>query len=152
MLNFFVDFWQLGIENVNFKVKQRGAPPQGGGLVEVIIPIVRQLQPLNYVDMGLVKRIRGVAFCTKVSPTIATRVVEAARGVLNQFIPDVYIFTDHYKGREGGASAGFSLSLVSESTTGVLLSVERTAAVGTGELPEVIGREGAMMLVDGKLL
>jgi RNA 3'-terminal phosphate cyclase-like protein len=71
----------------------------------------------------------------------------------------VYIHADHYKGAEGGKSPGYSLSLVAESTSGVLLSVERTAGegqedgAGTGqggrpELPESVGEEGAYRLLD----
>jgi RNA 3'-terminal phosphate cyclase-like protein len=40
-----------------------------------------------------VKRVRGVAFTLRVSPQTGNRLVDAARGVLNKFLPDVYIFT-----------------------------------------------------------
>jgi len=42
-----------------------------------------------------VKRIRGVAWACRTSPVMANRMVDAARGVLNQFLTDVYIYTDH---------------------------------------------------------
>jgi RNA 3'-terminal phosphate cyclase-like protein len=79
------------------KIKKRGAAPGGGGAVDFFFPIVRQLRPINIIDMGLVKRIRGVVFCARISPTIITRVIDTARGVLNNFLPDVYIHSDHYK-------------------------------------------------------
>ena len=41
------------------------------------------------------KRIRGVAFATRVSPQMCNRLVDGARGVLNPLLSDVYIFTDH---------------------------------------------------------
>jgi RNA 3'-terminal phosphate cyclase-like protein len=41
--------------------------------------------------------------------------------VLNHLIPDVFIYTDHYKGRDAGASPGFGCSLAAESTEGVVL-------------------------------
>jgi RNA 3'-terminal phosphate cyclase-like protein len=47
-------------------VTRRGLPPKGGGQAEVTVPIVRELRPLNLVDPGLIKRIRGVAYCCKV--------------------------------------------------------------------------------------
>lgn len=146
-------------------IKKRGAAPLGGGSVDFVCPIVRQLVPINITDMGLTKRVRGVVFCTRISPTVITRVVDSARAVLNNLLPDVYIHADHYKGAEGGKSPGYSLSLVAESTSGVLLSVERTAGEGqedgsgagaeagkgTGgrpELPESVGEEGAYRLLD----
>jgi hypothetical protein len=40
------------------------------------------------------------------------------------------------------------MNCAAESTTGVLISTERTAAATGGELPEDIGREGAMQLLE----
>jgi RNA 3'-terminal phosphate cyclase len=101
----------FGIEGMNLLVKQRGAAPNGGGLVEFTSPIIRELRPINITEAGLVKRVRGVAFCAKMSPTVLARVVDSARGVLNDYLPDVYINTDHYRGKNSGASPGFSLAL-----------------------------------------
>jgi RNA 3'-terminal phosphate cyclase-like protein len=65
-------------------------------------PNVRQLKPVQFTDEGRIKRIRGIAYCTRVSPQTANRIVESARSVLNRYIPDVYIYTDVYKGAESG--------------------------------------------------
>ncbi len=135
----------FGVTGIDFKVKRRGAYPKGGGLVEVRFPIVRALRPLFVVEEGLIKRIRGVAFCTKISPTILTRVVDSCRGVLNTMLPDVFIHTDHYKGKEGGDSPGYSLSLVAQTTTGVLLSVERTARTRN----IILGEGGTRTIISG---
>ena len=64
----------FGVDGCALTIKKRGAAPLGGGLVELTCPIVRQLVPINVTDMGLVKRVRGVVFCTRISPTIITRV------------------------------------------------------------------------------
>ena len=96
----------------DLKIKKRGAPPNGGGVVEFSTSIVRELRPVALEDMGLIRRVRGVAYSARVSPTILTRVVDSARGVLNNLLPDVYIHTDHYKGSDGGNSPGYSLALV----------------------------------------
>ena len=91
------------------------------------------------------KRIRGISVCCKVSPTLLTRVIESSRFILNQCIPDVYITADHYSGATSGHSAGYSILLTSESNTGAVISVERTAE--QGELPENVGREAALLLL-----
>lgn len=52
------------------------------------------------------KKIRGVAFALRVSPAMSNRIVDAAKGVLLKFIPDVYITTDHSKGAVAGKSPG----------------------------------------------
>lgn len=33
---------------------------------------------------------------------MANRIVDAARSILNKFIPDIYIYTDHMKGLNSG--------------------------------------------------
>lgn len=48
-------------------------------------------------------------------------------GLLNRLLPDVWVHTDHNAGKTGGESPGFALSLVAESTTGVMLVAETAA-------------------------
>lgn len=43
------------------EIKKRGAAPAGGGEVQFLCPIVKQVKTLNFVDPGKIKRIRGVA-------------------------------------------------------------------------------------------
>ena len=38
----------------------------------------------------------------RVSPAVCNRVVDATRSVLNQFVSDIYIYTDHCKGAQSG--------------------------------------------------
>ena len=87
----------FGVNGATLTIKKRGAAPLGGGTVEFSCPIVRQLVPINVTDMGLIKRVRGLVFCSRISPTVIARVVDSARGVLNNLLPDVYIHADHYK-------------------------------------------------------
>jgi len=116
---------RFGIESgIELKIVKRGAPPNGGGEVKFNCPIVKQLKPVQYIDEGKIKRIRGIAYATRVSPQMANRVTEVARSQLTHYIPDVYIYTDVYKGTESGNSPGYGLSLVAETTTGALLSAE----------------------------
>lgn len=109
---------------IELKVLKRGARPLGGGQINLKIPNVRALKSVQFVDGGLVNRIRGIAYCTRISPLMANRMQEAARSVLTRFIPDVYIYTDVYKGAESGLSPGYALSLVAETNTQAILSTE----------------------------
>lgn len=132
--------YHFGIESIAIKTLRRGSPPNGGGEVELTCQLIRELKPVELIEPGLVKRVRGTAYCSKISPTMLTRVIDASRAILNNLLPDVYIHTDHYKGVLGGKSPGYSLYLSAITTTGMQYAVERTANAhlqGTGEVPEV---------------
>jgi len=133
-------------EGVALKVKKRGAPPLGGGEVLFGCPCVRELKPVNLVNEGLVKRVRGIAYSTRVSPQLVNRIVDKSRGELNNFLPDVYVYTDHYTGSESGLSPGYGLSLVAETTTGALISAEVVARDGAA--PEEVGTDAARLLLE----
>jgi len=38
----------------------------------------------------------------RLSPQFSNRMIEAARSVLNRYIPDIYLYSDVYKGEESG--------------------------------------------------
>ncbi len=77
------------------------------------------------------KRVRGIAFSTRVPPGVASRMIDAARGVLNQFLADVFIFKDHSRAAEAGASPGFGLTVIAETVTGRLLAAEASSLPST---------------------
>jgi RNA 3'-terminal phosphate cyclase-like protein len=60
------------------------------------------LKPIQLLDEGKVRRIRGVAYSTRVSPQTANRLVDAAKGVLNKYQQDTFIYADTYKGGDSG--------------------------------------------------
>eukprot|EP00127_Corallochytrium_limacisporum_P002491 Clim_evm48s128 gene=Clim_evmTU48s128 len=132
-------------EAITFKIVRRGAPPLGGGEVSVVIPNIRELKPIRRLDEGKIKKVRGIAYATRVSPHTGNRMVDGARGVINPYLPDVYIYTDHYRGADSGKSPGYSISLVAESTTGALYGVEVCGNSKT--VPEKIGEMAAEHLL-----
>lgn len=113
-----------------FKVLKRGALPGGGGEVTISCPMMKSIKPVEILDEGKVKRVRGVAYTTRVSPQFAARMVDAARGVLNDYLPDVWIYTDPSKGATSGESPGYGLSLVAETITKSLKSADACAVIG----------------------
>ncbi|CAG9786951.1 unnamed protein product [Diatraea saccharalis] len=138
-------------DGLELKVVRRGAPPLGGGEVVFRCPVRRHLRPLQWTTWGLVKRIRGVVYALRVSPTMANRVVDSAKGVMLKFLPDVYINTDQCRGSNAGKSPGFGVSLVAETNEKTFYCAEaKSCEAGKGEitLPEDLGRECAMSLLD----
>jgi len=73
--------------------------PIGNGEVIFNCPIIRFINPINWEDEGKIKRIRGMAFTSKLGSSITTRIVDSCRGVFNNFIPDVWIYVDNYKSK-----------------------------------------------------
>ncbi|XP_038220779.1 probable RNA 3'-terminal phosphate cyclase-like protein [Zerene cesonia] len=138
-------------DGLELKVVRRGAPPLGGGEIVFKCPVRRHLRPLQWTKWGLVKRIRGVVYALRVSPTMANRVVEAAKGVMLNFLPDVYINTDQCRGSNAGKSPGFGISLVAETNDKTFYCAEaKSVEAGTrsSTLPEDLGKECAMRLLD----
>ncbi|KAG7308382.1 hypothetical protein JYU34_005579 [Plutella xylostella] len=138
-------------DGLELKVVRRGAPPLGGGEVVFRCPVKRYLRPLQWTKWGLVKRIRGVVYALRVSPTMANRVVESAKGVMLKFLPDVYINTDQCRGANAGKSPGFGISLVAETNEKTYYCAEaKSAEPGQGEtsLPEDLGVQCARRLLD----
>ncbi|CAC5423731.1 RCL1 [Mytilus coruscus] len=111
-------------EFLELKIVKRGAAPEGGGEILFTCPCRQKLRPLQYTDPGKIKRIRGVAWSVRVSPVTNNRIIESARSILNKFIPDIYIYTDHYKGSHSGKSPGYGLTLVAETLNGTFLTAE----------------------------
>ncbi|GAA95220.1 uncharacterized protein L969DRAFT_45658 [Mixia osmundae IAM 14324] len=115
-------------DGLEVRIIKRGHPPKGGGEIQFRCPIVRKLKPgFNFVDPGRISKIRGIAHSVRVSPQFSNRLVSAARGVLNSYIPDIYIYTDVYRGAESGKSPGYALTLLATSTTAALFSAEATS-------------------------
>ncbi|KAI0724012.1 18S rRNA biogenesis protein [Cerioporus squamosus] len=132
-------------EGLELRIKKRGSPPQGGGEVQFLCPIVRQVKTLDFVDPGKVKRIRGISHAVRVNPQFSNRMIEASRSVLNRYIPDIYLYSDVYKGEDSGKSPGYALSLLSESTTGAMHCAEAVSQPGVP--PEDIALQASRALL-----
>ena len=137
----------FGVEDgLELRVVKRGAAPSGGGEVVVRSPSIKLLKPVSLDAVDKIRRVRGLAYCLRVSPTIAARMVDAARGVLNAALPDVFIYTDVVQKAPATQSPGFALSLVAEGVNGCKLCCE---VVGeAGQLPEDIGTRAAALLLE----
>lgn len=156
--------------SLSVKVLRRGAAPLGGGEVVFTCPIVKEIvEPLEMVDMGMIKRVRGTVVSCKIPPSSAARVAHSSKGLLHRLLPDIWIHTDVHSSRKkergndntGGAaslrsgcgpSPGLSVCLAAESTTGMILAAEACLDASRekkGELlPEDLGVKAAALLLD----
>ncbi|KAF9246298.1 18S rRNA biogenesis protein [Melanogaster broomeanus] len=132
-------------DGLELRIKKRGAPPEGGGEVQFLCPIVKQVKTLNFVEPGKIKRIRGIAHAVRVSPQFSNRMIDSCRSVLNRYIPDIYLYSDVYKGEESGKSPGYALSLLAESTTSAIHCSEAVSKPGV--TPEDVALLGSRALL-----
>jgi len=133
------------VDGLEFKITKRGSYPNGGGLVELKCPIIKVINPVNILDEGQIKRIRGISYTAKVSTQYSNRMINTAKGLLLDYTGDVYVYSDHYKGKDAGGSPGYGISLVAETTTGCLLSSELMGRGGIN--PEDLAIETAQHLL-----
>ncbi|KAF2750812.1 18S rRNA biogenesis protein [Sporormia fimetaria CBS 119925] len=156
----------FGIErNIELRILKRSCAPgpgkSAGGEVQLVFNHqVRLPKTLHLLNAGRVKRIRGVAYAVGVSGNNNARVIAAARGVLNKFVPDTYIYSDvssaplvpsndrnNPSGKMKGA-VGFGISLVAESSTHCFYSADVASPPSGGMPPEDIGKQAAYQLLE----
>lgn len=133
----------------------------GGGIVELRFASQVRLPKTLHLNRspGRVKRIRGVAYATGVSASNNNRMIHSAREILNPFVNDIHIAAQYDQaplvstGDKAGSKRrlgiGYGLSLVAESNaTGVIYSADVVVPPGGGEVPEDIGKQCALQLLE----
>ncbi|KAH4076612.1 hypothetical protein HBI56_096630 [Parastagonospora nodorum] len=157
----------FGIErNIELRILKRSCAPQtgksAGGEVQLVFNHqVRLPKTLHLLNPGRVKKIRGVAYCVEVPKTNNERMIHEARGILNKFVPDTYIFSDaspaplvpttNNRGQVGSkvkGAVGFGLSLVAESSTGCIYSADVCSPPEGGVPADEIGKQCAYQLLE----
>lgn len=157
---------RFGIDrDIELRVLKRSNPGPNsvGGAGEVQLLFGHQIRlpkTLHLLTPGRIKTIRGVAYSTGVSGSNNARTIEAARGILNKFASDIYIFSDmspasflpfptksdpNAKRKIG---LGFGLSLVAESTSKALFSADAATTADGGIPAEDIGKQAAYQLLE----
>lgn len=80
---------------VIFEVTQRAVGPTGAGRARLCVQLIKAIEkPVQLLDEGLVRRVRGVAWTVNLGAPYAHALVFSAKGVLLQLLADVNIFTD----------------------------------------------------------
>jgi RNA 3'-terminal phosphate cyclase-like protein len=131
----------------SLKVLTRG----NAGRVELKVTPIKQLSvPVSLTDPGKIRRVRGTAYSARISTQMANRTSYAAKGVMMQFLPDVWIHTDVIK----GDTPLLGVSLSAESNTGAVHAVDFTKGEPSSveglesDVPEDLGQLAALQLLD----
>ena len=144
--------------NLELRILRRSNPGPGGrggaGEVRLVFGHQVRLPPtVHLLNLGRVKRVRGVAYATGVAAANNARMIEAARGILNPLVPDTYVFADvaaatYVPEAKRKVGVGFGLALVAESSTGSLYSADVASPPEGGVPPEDIGTRCAHQLLE----
>ncbi|OMJ83112.1 hypothetical protein SteCoe_16033 [Stentor coeruleus] len=137
---------KFGVEDVNIKILCRG---DEGEVVLKVTPI-KNLNGVDLQDPGKIKKVRGVAFTSRLNVQMGNRASYSAKGHLHSFLPDIWIHTDHYKFGE----ALLGITLVAESNTGSFISSEYLRGEASqfdyleSDVPEDLGSLAVIHLLD----
>lgn len=134
------------------KVNKRGFKPAGAGEVLFRVPFVKFLRAVKLQAPGKIKRIRGVCSGARVNPSLLNRIITSARGIFNDYLPDVYIYSDFYKGgNKENSSHGYAVSLIAEYNSGQLVCIDECldeSQSAEHNAPEAVGQRAALALLD----
>lgn len=137
---------KFGVREASLHIRKRGLHPLGGGQVHFLCDsLIPQPLTIHAIEAPKFSAVRGVAYCTRVSPSVVNRIIDAARSILRPTGVDVNITADVWRGENAGKSPGFGVTLVAELKRGW-----RVLAEGTGEaasLPEELGERVAYQLL-----
>lgn len=138
---------KFGVREVSLHILKRGSPPLGGGEVHFLCnSLIPQPLTMHALDTPKISAIRGVAYCTRVSPSTVNRIIDSARNILRPTGVEVNITADAWRGDNSGKSPGFGVTLVAELKKGWRILAEGVGSSGT--LPEDLGERVAYELLD----
>lgn len=119
----------------------------GGGEVHLICNSrIPQPTTLHALETPKISAVRGIAYCTRVSPSVVNRMIETARGILRPTGVEVNITADVWRGDKSGNSPGFGLLLVAELKRGWRILTDGVGAPGS--LPEDLAETVSYQLLD----
>ncbi|SCV15970.1 probable RNA 3'-terminal phosphate cyclase-like protein [Nakaseomyces glabratus] len=131
---------KFGVRECALHTLKRGSPPQGGGEVHLVVDsLIAQPITMHELDRPVISSIRGVAYSTRVSPSMVNRMIDGAKQVLKNVKCEVNITADVWRGENSGKSPGWGITIVAET---------KKKAGGSGDIPEEIGSKVAYKLIE----
>lgn len=138
---------KFGVRECALHTLKRGSPPLGGGEVHLIVDsLIAQPITIHALEKPMISSITGVAYSTRVSPSLVNRMIEGARQVLKKVGCEVNITADVWRGENSGKSPGWGITLVASNPKGWRYFSELIG--DAGDIPEDIGAHVAYQLLE----
>ncbi|CCK71954.1 rRNA-processing endoribonuclease KNAG_0I01690 [Huiozyma naganishii CBS 8797] len=138
---------KFGVRECALHTLKRGSPPLGGGEVHLVVDsLIAQPITMHELETPIISSIRGVAYSTRVSPSLVNRMIDGAQKVLKDVGCTVNITADVWRGENSGKSPGWGITLLAEMKKNWCLFSE---CIGdAGDVPEDIGAKAAYHLLE----
>ncbi len=143
--------YNLSLFGVSAEIRliRRGHYPRGGGRIELIVqPLSNMLRPINIVERGAVKTVRGISHAVRLPRHVAERQAESARRLIVDKLgiePDIVIET-YRKGEDPHLGPGSGIVLYADVEAGTRIGGDSLGA--KGKRAEIVGREAAGALLE----
>lgn len=139
---------KLGIK-AQVKVLRRGHYPRGGGHVVLTVEPIDYLRPIDEVEFGTIKEVRGISHCVKLPSHVAERQARSAKEFLRKHGIDVPIEIEletYSPNRDPHLGPGSGIVLWAISDKGLIIGGD---SIGEkGKPAEKVGEEAARKLVE----
>lgn len=138
---------KFGVRECALHTLKRGSPPLGGGEAHLVVDtLISQPITMHQLERPHIAAIRGVAYSTRVSPSLVNRMIDGAKKVLKGVNCEVNITADVWRGENSGKSPGWGITLVGDTKKGWCYFAETIG--DAGEIPEEIGSKCAYHLLE----
>lgn len=139
---------KFGVRECTIHTLLRGSPPLGGGEVHLMCnSLISSPLTLHLLEVPKISAIRGISYCTRVSPSIANKMIEAARDYLRPLGCEVNITADVWRGENSGKSPGFGIVLVAESKKHNWRFISEDIGLA-GEIPDDVAVRACLKLME----
>lgn len=138
---------KFGVRECALHTLKRGSPPLGGGEVHLVVDtLISQPLTIHELERPHISAIKGVAYSTRVSPSLVNRMIDGAKKVLKGASCEVNITADVWRGENSGKSPGWGVTLIGETKKGWCYFAEEIG--DPGAIPEEVGETVAYHLLE----
>ena len=135
---------KMGAE-ISIDVIRRGHYPKGGGIVNVSVSPLDKIRPIELMERGEIKIVRGISHCVKLPAHVAKRQARSASKFLEEWGIPTDIQTEFYDpSKDPHLGPGSGIVLWAETDKDAIL--EADALGEKGKPAEKVGREAAEKL------
>ncbi|KAH3681538.1 hypothetical protein WICPIJ_007519 [Wickerhamomyces pijperi] len=126
---------KFGVRDCQLHIIKRGFAPTAEGEVKLIVnSLLSTPLTLHALESAKFTKIKGIAYCCRVSPSMVNRLIDTARNMLKPLGCEVDITADVWRGENSGKSPGFGMMLYTDNKKNWRVFAEDIG--NPGETPE----------------